>query len=84
MYPALEDGRIPEGIKPISVVRARQSPNGSRSGTLALQAWRANAGEGNPLACAYGNLRGPKPYVKGWRFFHRSAGFVLISRLRET
>ena len=29
MYPALEDLRIPEGIGPISVVRARQSPNGS-------------------------------------------------------
>ena len=28
-------------------------------------------GEGNPLACACGNLRGPKPYVKGRRFFHR-------------
>ena len=31
-------------------------------------------GEGNPLACACGNLRGPKPYVKGRRFFYRIAG----------
>ena len=37
MYPVLEDRRISEGIGPTPVVRARQSPNRSSSGELALQ-----------------------------------------------
>ena len=32
----------------------RQSPNGSRAGALALQAWRANDGEGQALALREG------------------------------
>ena len=50
-------------IGPTSVVRDRQIPNGSRSGDLDLQAWRANDGEGQALA-----LR------EGAAFFYRSAG----------
>ena len=35
---------------PVTVVRERLLPNGSRSGDLDLQAWQANDGEGQALA----------------------------------
>ena len=54
MYPALAGGRIPAGIGPTPVVRARLSPNGAESGDPALQAWRANDGEGQALALRKG------------------------------
>ena len=41
---------------------------------LTYRAWRTNADEGNPLACACG-MRGPKPYDEGEGLFAaRSAG----------
>ena len=68
MYPALADRRTPEGIEPTAVVRARLSPNGQDQAILPYRAWRANDGEGNPLACACG-MRGPKPYGEVPFFF---------------
>ena len=57
-------------IGPTSVVRDRPIPNGSRSGDLDLQAWRASDGEGQALALREGAAffivaRGPVPRV-GW------------------
>ena len=43
-------------------------------------------GAGNPLACACGNLRGPKPSVKGRRFFIAARGLSespVYGRLRQ-
>ena len=41
-----------------------------------------NDGEGNPLACAYGNLRGPKPYDNAGRFLFGNAGGVFFTVAR--
>ena len=68
-------GRIP-GIGPISVVRDRPIPNGSRSGDLDLQ------GGGLPAKRMARETRsharvaceGPSPTMKGKRYFYRSAG----------
>ena len=40
----------------------------------ALECADTHDGEGNPLACACGNLRGPKPYDEGVDFCRRAPG----------
>ena len=52
LFVTVARGPVPRDLPraPVTVVRERLLPNGSRSGDLDLQAWRANDGEGQALA----------------------------------